>query len=130
MAEHTRSVLIIEDEPSLRNILIEKFTAENFDVYTAKDGEQGLQQALAYKPDVILLDLLMPRMDGEAMLRSLRKDEWGKGAYVVILTNVSKEDDMLPAFSEEVVTDYLLKADWSISDVVARVRERMAADAQ
>lgn len=125
MAQKKPSVLIIEDEPSLRSILVAKFTAEGFDIYTAKNGEQGLEQALTYKPDVTVLDLLMPRMDGETMLESLRRDEWGKTAYVVILTNVTKdsENDLLQGDDEH--TDYLVKADWPISDVVARVREHM-----
>jgi DNA-binding response OmpR family regulator len=122
------SILIVEDESSLRGALVDKFTREAFMVYEAKDGEVGLETALAHQPDVILLDMMMPKMDGISLLRQLRhKNEWGKRVPVLLLTNVSSDDKrMLKEVAEDGLVNYLVKSDWSISMLVKRVRDAIA----
>ena len=122
------SILIVEDEASLRGALVDKFTREDFTVYGAKDGEAGLAMALAHQPDVILLDMMMPKMDGISMLRQLRlKNEYGKRVPVLLLTNVSSDDKrMLKEVAEDGLVNYLVKSDWSISMLVKRVRAAIA----
>ena len=111
-------ILIVEDEASQRMALVDKFTREGFSVVEAKDGKDGLTIALQEHPDLILLDIVMPVMDGMTMLQKIREDAWGKDVKVIVLTNLS---DALAHGSY----DYLVKSDWKINDVVARVRARL-----
>lgn len=112
-------ILIVEDDAALLNALRDQFTREGFEVVVAKNGEEGLEVALREHPDLILLDIVMPVMDGMTMFANLRKDAWGKNAKVTILTNLS---DVAVAHGSY---DYLVKSDWKIEDVVNRVRERL-----
>lgn len=117
--EKKSRILIVEDETSLRNALCDKLAYEGFVVLEAKNGEEGLAVALHEHPDLILLDIVMPVMDGITMLSKIRIDAWGKDAKVIVLTNLS---DIAITHSSY---DYLVKSDWKIEDVVARVRERL-----
>jgi DNA-binding response OmpR family regulator len=122
------SILIVEDEASLRGALVDKFTRENFTVFEAKDGEIGLSLALKEEPDIILLDMMMPKKDGITMLHELRgENEWGKHVPVLLLTNVSSDDKrMLKEVSDDGSVNYLVKSDWSISMLVKRLRDAIA----
>jgi len=115
---------VVEDEQSILNVLCDKLSKEGFDLLKAMDGKEGLNKALQEKPDLILLDLLMPVMDGIAMLKELRKDEWGKDAKVVILTNLSGEEKNVLDLDEG-KHEFLIKSDWKISDVVKKVKEKL-----
>ncbi len=121
-------VLIVEDEASLRGALCDKFAREGFTVFEAKDGEAGLEVALSEQPQIILLDMMMPKMDGITMLHQLRlKNEWGRRVPVLLLTNVSSDDKrMLKEVSDDGSVHYLVKSDWPISKLVERVRETLA----
>ena len=122
--ENKKTILVVEDEISLLNALRDKLTRENFAVLEAKNGEEGLEVALREHPDLILLDIVMPKMDGMTMLRKLREDLWGKSAKVIILTNLSDNEKVAEAL-EQKSYEYLVKSDWKIEDVVAKVRERL-----
>ena len=119
-----KRILITEDDSALRRALVDTFTAEGYDVSEADNGQTGLEVAVRVHPDVILLDLVMPVMDGLAMLNLLRADEWGKDVPVLILTNSSQGDDIEKALALG-VHDFLVKTDWQLKDVVARVKEKM-----
>lgn len=125
MTEAPKTLLIIEDELSLQHALHDALTRKGFSCITAPDGETGLKKALSLKPDLILLDLFMPVMDGMTMLKTLRTDPWGVDARVLILTNLSVDTT---AHVQNIVTTapeyYLVKSDWSIDDIVSKV-ERM-----
>jgi len=116
-----KKILIIEDDTPIQSALEAKFKLEGFDVTTAGNGEAGLQAALKTHPDVILLDVVMPKMDGLTMLRILRQDPWGKTAKVIFLTNLSNPETITEALGEKVF-DYLVKSDWKIDAVVNKVR--------
>lgn len=122
--ETKKTILIVEDETSLRNALRDKLAREGFAVLEAKNGEEGLEVALREHPDLILLDIIMPVMDGMTMLARLREDAWGKEAKVIILTNLSESEKVSAAMAAGMF-DYLVKSDWKIEDVVAKVRERL-----
>ena len=122
--ENKKTILVVEDEISLLNALCDKLTRENFAVLEAKNGEEGLEVALREHPDLILLDIIMPVMDGITMLKKLREDAWGKNAKVIILTNLSDNEKVAEAMRQETF-EYLVKSDWKIEDVVAKVRERL-----
>lgn len=113
-----QKILIVEDESSQRIALADTFVREDFHVFAAKDGSEGLVVALREHPDLTLIDIVMPVMDGITMLSKLREDVWGKNAKVIMLTNLS---DAL----EHGSYDYLVKSDWKLEDVVARVRARL-----
>jgi CheY-like chemotaxis protein len=120
----TDSVLIIDDEESLRTILAKKFSDEGMTSYMAKDGKEGLAVALEKHPDVILLDVMMPEMDGFDVLSALRKDPWGKDAMVILLTNSSSIETVAKAV-ETGMSEFLVKTEMKLDDVVSHVKERL-----
>ncbi|MBI4653236.1 response regulator [Candidatus Kuenenbacteria bacterium] len=122
--ENKKTILIIEDEISLQNILKKRLERENFLVLEAKNGEEGLDIALRERPDLILLDIIMPVMDGLTMLKKLRENGWGKNVMVILLTNLSDNEKIAEAVVHGTY-DYLVKSDWKIEDVVAKIREKL-----
>ena len=125
--ENKKKVLIVEiveDEATLSNALSDKFSHEHFEVLKAKNGEEGLSIALRERPDIILLDIIMPVMDGITMLHKLREDEWGKKAHVVVLTNVSDMSGIATAI-ENGAFEYYVKSDTQIEDIVASVKRTL-----
>jgi two-component system response regulator VicR len=128
---NNKKILVIEaveDDSSLRNLLRDKFTAEGFSVIEANDGEEGFRAALSQRPDLILLDIIMPKMDGITMMRKLRQEnEWGKSVPIIILTNLSADDEKINlAITKDEPAYYLVKSNWTISDLVEKVRERLS----
>ncbi len=125
-AERQRgTVLIVEDEQDIRQTLVDRFIREGFKVFEAKDGVQGLRLALKERPDLILLDIVMPKMDGIAMTKKLRQHAWGKKAAVIMLTNLSDLKKVSEAL-ESGGYDYLVKSDWKIEDVVKKVKQKLS----
>ena len=129
MAENNqKTILIIEDElPQLKS-LADEFTDEGFRVLQAQNGEAGLAMALREHPDIILLDMVMPIMDGMTMLKKLReKNAWGKSVPVILLTNLSPDDEQR---TRDITTTepayYLVKSKWNLRDVVEKVQERLS----
>ena len=122
--ENKKTILIIEDEKLLLNTLAEKFESEGFIVIRADDGEEGLQKAKAVEPDIILLDILMPKMDGLTMLNNLRHDGWAKGIPVFILTNVEDQAKMASAV-DNLAQGYFIKSNWKLEDIVSEVKEKL-----
>lgn len=120
-AMEPKKVLIVEDDLPLLKSLSEGLGGNEFNIITASDGQDGLQMALKEKPNLILLDLIMPRMDGITMLKKLREDEWGKKVKVIILTN-SEEQGKLASAVENQVYDYMIKTNWKMEDVLKKVR--------
>lgn len=116
-----KTILIVEDEISLLKALEEKFQHEGFEVLKARDGEEGLQLAIDAKPDIILLDIIMPKMDGITMLKELRKDAWGKEAKIILLTNLSSPEAVTEAIQNNVY-DYLVKTNWKLESIVEKVK--------
>ncbi|MBU2235487.1 response regulator, partial [Patescibacteria group bacterium] len=116
-----KKILVIEDEKPLINALSAKLQNEGFQVVEANDGKTGLKAALKHKPDLILLDIILPKMDGIGVLENLRENAWGKSAKVIILTNLSDWDSTKKAVNLN-VHDYLVKSDWNIKDVVKKVK--------
>ncbi|HSW85811.1 MAG TPA: response regulator [Candidatus Saccharimonadales bacterium] len=124
MADKRHKILIVEDDEALLEILSDRFKGEGFDVFVAKDGEQGLQMALDKEPDVILLDILMPKLDGLSMLKQLRADERGKKMRVIVTTNVNDSKEVHEALALG-ARDFLVKSDWILSDLVDSVNRQL-----
>jgi DNA-binding response OmpR family regulator len=120
------TILLVEDENAIRRALSIVFQREQFRVLEAKNGEEGLELALAEHPDIIVLDLVMPKMDGLTMIRKIRKDSWGKDVPAIIYSNLSRNEKVNEA-RELGITDYLPKTDVGLRDVLERVREHLQA---
>jgi DNA-binding response OmpR family regulator len=119
-----KKILIVEDEAPMRRAVKDKFSREGFTVFEARNGKEGLDAALKEHPDLILLDVLMPIMDGLEMLQHVRADEWGKNVPIVLLTNFSDIDKIAKAL-EDGASDFLVKSEWKLEDVVLKVKEKL-----
>ena len=118
------TILIIEDDPILSKMYTEKFTTEGFNVITALDGESGLDMAVSNKIDIILLDVMLPRVSGIDLLKKLRDHETGKNTLVVVLTNLADPEEKKRALDLG-VKDYLVKAMQNPAQVVDKIKERI-----
>lgn len=118
----TIKAVVIEDDSDLRFLYQHKLEVEGFDVVSASDGQEGLAVIERHKPDIILLDLLMPVMSGSEMLAHLRSMRWGSDIRVIILTNISR-DEAPAALRFFHVDRYVVKAHHTPAQVVRIVRE-------
>lgn len=115
-------IAIVEDDQSIREMYRLKFEADGYKVVSAENGKRGLELADKERPDVILLDLMMPEMTGDEMLKKLRTKDWGKNIIVIILTNVSK-DEATPLVKDLDVKDFIVKAHYTPQEVVDIVKK-------
>lgn len=116
-----RKILIIEDDGFLLTMYANKFEMEGFSVYTAEEGKKGLKIALKELPDLILLDLVLPSMDGFEVLTELKKNEKAKKIPVILLTNLSQREEIDKGLKLG-ADDYLIKAHFMPSEVVEKVK--------
>lgn len=117
------SILIVEDSALLRAVVKESLETAGFRTIEAEDGKIGLEKALSEHPSLIMLDLMMPVMDGLTMFKLLRKDEWGAHVPVVMLTGTDKEKVTSWVDGEEI--DFLMKENWMMDEVVSRVKAKL-----
>lgn len=115
-------VLVVEDEEPVRRILAEKLAKEKLLVLQAVDGVEGIKLALEQKPDVILLDIRMPHVDGLEVLDKVREDSWGKNVPIFMLTNLTESSQISRAMGKN-VKGYIVKSDWKLDDVVTEVKK-------
>ncbi|MFA6428150.1 MAG: response regulator [Candidatus Buchananbacteria bacterium] len=120
----SKKILVVDDEPALRQAMVDKFKTEGFEVVQAGDGQEGLKVALNERPDLILLDIVMPIEDGISMLKKLRTDDWGQTVPVIVLTNLSGSEKVASAMLSGAF-DYLVKTDWKLEDLVKKVRAKL-----
>ena len=116
-----KTILIIEDEEMLSSMYKVKFDNEGYQVLTATDGVSGLDLAAKDKPDLILLDIIMPKLDGFAVLKKLKTDPATKTIPVVLLTNLGQDED-LKRGKELGAAGYLIKANNTPSEVINKVK--------
>jgi len=118
-------IAIIEDDQAISQMYRFKFEGDGYTVETAENGKLGLELAEKMKPDIILLDLMMPEMNGDEMLAAMRKSTWGKNIKVIILTNMGEQE-----IPEEVknlgVAAVILKADMTPRQVADLVKKQLA----
>lgn len=119
---NTKTVLVVEDEPAVALALTDTLAKEGFAVLSAHDGEEGLTQALASHPDIVVTDLKMPVMTGLEMIEKIRADEWGKNAKILILSNMSDLETLQNAM-EKGAFHYMVKGDSSMADIVAAIKK-------
>ncbi len=121
---NSKKILIVEDEATLRHALRDELKRERYIILEAENGKKGLETAKKEHPDLILTDIVMPKMNGLKMLDELRKDKWGKNANIIILTVLNEDKKVIDAL-EKGVYDYLVKADWKIEDIAKKVKEKL-----
>lgn len=115
-------ILLVEDDSFLASVYATKFELEGFTVLHAPDGEAGLKMAEKSRPDIILLDILMPKMDGFETLHRLKMDQELVNIPVIMLTNLGQKEDVERCLKEGAV-DYLIKAHFVPGEAVKKVRK-------
>lgn len=122
-----KHVLLVEDDTFLANIYKTKFEMEGFKVTVAENGEIGLDEAKKKKPDIVLLDVLLPKMDGFTVLKHMKEDASVANIPVILLTNLGQKDDVEKGLELGAV-DYLIKAHFKPSETVAKVKKALHID--
>ena len=117
-------ILVVEDEAVLQKALADMLTESSFEVVQAIDGEQAVAMAQSTKPDLILLDLVLPKKHGLEVLQALKADDATKMIPVIILTNLEDKDDISRAL-ELGAKGYLVKANYDMKEVIAKVQEAL-----
>ncbi len=116
-----KKILIVEDDKFLRELIVRKLTNENYDVIEAVDGEQGLQKTKESKPDLVLLDLILPGIDGFEVLAQKKEDPFIAAIPVIVLSNLGQKEDVDKGLSLG-ATDYLIKAHFTPGEIIEKVR--------
>jgi DNA-binding response OmpR family regulator len=124
MAETAKKILVVDDEESVREIYRHEFTNNGYLVVVATDGEEGLLKAGTEHPDVILLDIMLPKMSGIDVLRALKENELTKKIMILLLTNLGEETIIKEGF-ELGADGYLLKVSYTPAQVVDEVRKAL-----
>ncbi len=115
-----KKIIIVEDEEILRNLLHKKLTAEGYQVDVAEDGEEGLSKIRADRPDLILLDIIMPKMNGIEMLEEMVKDETLKDIPVIVVSNSGQPVEIDRA-QKLGARDWLVKTEFEPQEVIDKV---------
>jgi DNA-binding response OmpR family regulator len=115
-------ILVVEDDEFLNRMYVAKLEHEQFDVLSASDGETGLQLAVTERPNIILLDLLLPKRDGYSVLAELKRRPEMHRTPVIVLTNLSQQEQVQKCMSLG-AADCLIKAHFTPSEVVQKVRQ-------
>lgn len=120
-----KKILIIEDETAMLNALKSKFKNAGFNVVGAQDGEEGLEKAKQETPDVVILDIVMPKLNGIEVVKEIRSDiNWGADVPIIMLTNLSDPENVSEVAKYNVY-DFLVKTDWRLDDIVSLVKEKL-----
>jgi DNA-binding response OmpR family regulator len=114
-------ILLIEDDKMLADMYITKFSKEGLKVIRAEDGAKGLEIAKKERPDMILLDIIMPKLDGFAVLRELKKDPGMGDTHILLLTNLGQSEDVDKG-RELGADDYFIKANHTPAEIVEKVK--------
>jgi CheY-like chemotaxis protein len=120
-------ILIVEDDEIIYKMYQKLLQNHGYDVKIATDGEEGLKIALEEHPDLVLLDIRMPKMDGMTMMHKLREDVWGKKASIIILTNLDATDERLAGVVSDQPSYYLIKANNPPDKLLEKVQEILEA---
>ncbi len=119
-----KTILLIEDEPIFQKTVGQFLEKEGYQTKSALDGQIGLALAKEFKPDLILLDLILPKKDGFEVLKELKKDATTKDIPVIILTNLERGIDVEKALSLGATT-YLVKANYELEEMVKKIKETL-----
>lgn len=115
-------VLVVEDDAALQEMYKDKLTHEGFDVVIAENGRVGLEKAEKYNPDIVLLDLMMPEMDGKVMLKKLRQIDRFKELPVIIVTNYGDAESIRQTQRYENANEFLIKSNIAIDEIITKIK--------
>jgi len=119
-----KTILIVEDEPTLQKTLSLALSQEGYEVKNALDGEIGLKLAKEVKPDLILLDLILPKVDGFEALEELKNNDSTKEIPIIVLTNLESTQEIERALVMGATT-YLVKANYDLKDIIQKIKETL-----
>lgn len=117
-----KKILLIEDEGSLVNILRERLLEEGYDISVAIQGEEGLHKTIIEQPDIVLLDIMLPRLDGFAFLKKVKENPQTKKIPVIILSNLGQDEDVYKGKQLGAV-EYLVKANHPINSIIKLIKK-------
>jgi DNA-binding response OmpR family regulator len=126
MSKGGKKVLIIEDEAQERAALTRKIEQAGFETIEAKNGIEGLESALKNHPDLVLLDIVLPKLNGIELAKQLRQDDWGKDVPIIILSNLSDQEETAEALEQDVL-DFLVKSDSRLEDVIELIKRKIGS---
>ena len=118
----TKSILLVDDDQFITIAYKDGLESAGYSVIVAHDGLEALESLKTSKPDIVLLELIMPKMNGFEVLQHMKKDDKLKSIPVLVLTNLSQDSDKQEALAEGAV-DFLVKADISLKDLVTRINQ-------
>lgn len=116
-----KNILIIEDDKFLRELIVQKLTKEGYDAAEAIDGEEGVKKVKAVKPDLVLLDLILPGIDGFEVLKRMKEDPSLVQIPVIILSNLGQKDDVERGLKLG-AADYLIKAHFTPREIIDKIK--------
>lgn len=119
-----KKILFIEDEPTLQKAINKFLENEGYETISAIDGELGVKMAKKTLPSLILLDLILPKMNGFEVLKELKKDESTQNIPVIVLTNLEGSTDVEKAISLG-AKDYLIKANYELSEIAEKIKKAL-----
>ena len=119
------SILLIEDDPMLIKLYENALTRDQFSVSIASDGLSGINKALAEHPDLILLDIGLPLLNGLNVMKKLRQDNWGASVPIIMLTNADTNDEILNAVVEGKPAYYFIKAETNPEGIITKIKETL-----
>jgi DNA-binding response OmpR family regulator len=123
--EGTKKILLVEDEPMLSNILNQRLGKEGFQVIVARDGSEAVRILKQEKPDLILLDIILPKMSGFEVMETMKSDPTLQSAPVVVVSNLGQAEDVERGQSLGAI-GYFIKAQLSVEDLVSKIKEFLA----
>lgn len=124
MAKKKKKILLIEDDHMIVEMYQVKFEEEGFEVVIAEDGKKGLKMAGKENPDIILLDVILPEMDGFNVLKGIKEEKKCDGIPVLLLTNLGLDSDVKRGLELGAI-DYMVKANYTPSQVVERIKSHL-----
>jgi DNA-binding response OmpR family regulator len=119
-----KRILIVEDEETLQRTLSEYLKEKKFIVFGASDGEKGIELVKSKKPDLVVLDIILPKKDGFQVLEEIKNDNETKNIPVILLTNLESMEDIQKAFDKGATT-YLVKSEYKLEDIAKKINETL-----
>lgn len=122
MSDNKKTILVVEDDKFLRDLIAQKLLKEGFDVIEAVDGEQGVEKIAEEKPDLVLLDLILPGIDGFEVLSKTKENPALVDIPVIVLSNLGQKDDIEKGLNLGAV-DYLIKAHFTPGEIIEKIKK-------
>ena len=128
MDEDQKRILIVEDDALLIEEMKTEFAKHHFVVDVAVDGEEGYSKVFSFKPHLVVLDIVVPKINGLELLKKLQEDPWGKTLPVIVLTNMGDSSNIAQVM-ELGNYDYLVKSDWALKDLTEKINQKLGIKA-